>query len=199
MKPDLVLASTSPYRRELLDRLGLVYQTVSPEVNERREPGEAPEALARRLAVSKARAVANRFANALIIGADQVAVLEDAAAAEPQFLSKPGHHAGAVAQLRLVSGKTVQFLTGLCLYHSPSARCHATVTSFRVHFRTLSDDLIERYLQRDKPYDCACSFKSEGLGIVLFERMEGEDPTALIGLPLIALRRLLEQENFVLL
>ena len=198
MNPELVLASTSPYRRELLDRLALSYQTASPLVSEARKPGEPPQALARRLAMSKARAVAPAFPNALIIGADQVAVLADDTEGT-EILSKPGHHQGAVAQLQRVSGRRVHFLTGLCLYHSPSGRCHITVTSYWVTFRPLNDALIEAYLQRDKPYDCACSFKSEGLGIILFERLEGEDPTALIGLPLIALRRLLEQENFAIL
>ncbi|MBF0160790.1 MAG: septum formation inhibitor Maf [Magnetococcales bacterium] len=198
MNPELVLASTSPYRRALLDRLGLSYRTAAPQVSEERHAGESPQALAERLAISKARAVATAFPDALIIGADQVAVLEGDGG-EVDILSKPGHHAGAVAQLRRVSGQRVQFLTGLCLYHSPSGRCHVTVTSYGVLFRPLSEALIEAYLQRDKPYDCACSFKSEGLGIILFERLEGEDPTALIGLPLIALRRLLEQENFAIL
>ncbi|WP_130471356.1 Maf family protein [Candidatus Magnetaquicoccus inordinatus] len=198
-KPTLVLASTSPYRRQLLDRFAVAYETARPGIAEERLPGESPRQLALRLAEEKARAVAANYDNALIIGADQVALLGEEEESAPQLLSKPGSHAAAVAQLRAVSGKSVQFLNGLALYHTPSGRCHTIVVPFRVLFRTLEDSLIEAYLRREQPYDCACSFKSEGLGIVLFERMEGEDPTALIGLPLIALRRLLEKEQFAVL
>ncbi|MBF0459906.1 MAG: septum formation inhibitor Maf [Magnetococcales bacterium] len=199
MKPWLVLASTSPYRRQLLDRLGLAYQTARPEVDEARRPDEPPATMASRLAEAKARAVAVDFPAALVIGADQVAVLEDPTTGQTHILGKPGNHAGAVAQLRQVSGQTVHFLTALCLYHSASGRCHGTMVPYHVTFRLLNDALIEGYLRRERPYDCADSFKSEGLGIVLFERMAGEDPTALIGLPLIALRRLLQQENVAIL
>ncbi|MBF0185124.1 MAG: septum formation inhibitor Maf [Magnetococcales bacterium] len=199
MKPTLVLASTSPYRRQLLDRYGLAYETARPGVDETPLPGETPRQLALRLAEAKARAVANGYVDALIIGADQVAVLGDETDPQAILLSKPGSHEAALRQLRQVSGQTVQFLNGLVLYHSASGRCHSTVVPFQVVFRTLDEGVIERYLRRDMPYDCACSFKSEGLGIVLFERLLGEDPTALIGLPLIALRRLLELEHFDIL
>ena len=196
MTTELVLASTSPYRRQLMDRLGLSYRTAHPNVNEERQPGEAPDGMAKRLAEAKARAVATDFPQALIIGADQVAVLFDERDGEAHILNKPGNHSGAVAQLRQISGQQVHFLTALCLLHSASGRCHQAVVPCHVTFRTLSDDLIERYLQREKPYDCAGSFKSEGLGIALLERLSGPDPTALVGLPLIALRQLLQLEQF---
>ncbi|MBF0097116.1 MAG: septum formation inhibitor Maf [Magnetococcales bacterium] len=199
MKPTLVLASTSVYRRQLLDRLGVPYETARPDVDETPRAGEAPRQLALRLAEEKARAVAGQFANALIIGADQVAFLGEEADGAVALLAKPGSHAAAVEQLRAVSGKSVHFLNGLALYHTPSGRCRRMVVPYRVDFRSLSEPVIEAYLQRDTPYDCACSFKSEGLGIVLFERMVGDDPTALIGLPLIALCGLLQAEAFPVL
>jgi MAF protein len=199
MKPTLVLASTSLYRRQLLDRLGVPYETARPNVDEAPLAGESPRQLALRLAEEKARAVADAFANALIIGADQVAFLGEETDGKIALLSKPGSHAAAVAQLRAVSGNSVQFLNGLALYHTPSGRCRRVVVPYRVHFRPLSESLIEAYPRRDTPYDCACSFKSEGLGIILFERMTGDDPSALIGLPLIALCRLLQEEGFPVL
>lgn len=199
MRPALVLASTSPYRRQLLDRLGLDYQTAAPHVDETRELGESSQKMASRLAEAKARAVAAAFPQAFIIGADQVAVLVNEQNGAEEIFGKPGSHAAAVAQLRRLSGQTLHFLTGLCLYHSGLDRAHTVVVPYHVTFRTLSDQLIERYLQQEKPYDCAGSFKSEGLGIILFEQMGGSDPTALIGLPLIALRQLLQRENFEIL
>lgn len=199
MRPALVLASTSPYRRQLLDRLGLDYQVVAPHVDEARKPGETAQQMASRLAEAKARAVVSSAPHALIIGSDQVAVWVDGQSGEEQIFGKPGHHAAAVAQLRRLSGETLHFFTGLCLYHSGLDRAHTVVVPYHVTFRTLSDPQIERYLQREKPYDCAGSFKSEGLGIMLFEQMSGSDPTALIGLPLIALRQLLQRENVEIL
>ncbi len=185
----LVLASTSPFRRELLGKLGLPFEIDSPEVDETRLPGETPEALVGRLAEAKARAVAERHPDALIIGSDQVAVNGS------EILGKPGDHERAVEQLRAASGRAVIFQTGLCLFNAASGCTQVEVVPFTVHFRDLTDAQIEGYLRREQPYRCAGSFKSEGLGIVLFERLEGDDPNALIGLPLIRLVRMLEREG----
>ncbi|MBK1653431.1 Maf family protein [Allochromatium vinosum] len=182
----LILASTSPYRRALLERLGLPFSTAAPDVDERPHPGESPADLVRRLAEAKARAVAVKHPDALIIGSDQVACLDDA------ILGKPGDHHTAIAQLERASGRCVLFLTGLCVLDARSGQTQTLVEPFRVHFRVLSRARIEGYLERERPYDCAGSFKSEGLGIALFERLEGDDPAALIGLPLIRLIPLLE-------
>lgn len=177
----LVLASTSPYRKALLERLGLVFETLSPEVDETRLDGETPEHLVCRLAEAKARAGAGRFPDALIIGSDQVAVCGE------DILGKPGDHARAGAQLARLSGRRVNFLTGLCLYDARSDLARVEMVPFEVIFRELQAAQIERYLQREQPYNCAGSFKSEGLGISLFEALHGDDPNALIGLPLIRL------------
>ena len=185
----LVLASTSPFRRELLLRLGLDFETVSPAVDETRLPDEAPEQLVRRLAEAKARAVAERYPDALIIGSDQVAVLEG------QVLGKPGDHANAVRQLSAASGKQVTFLTGLCLFNSASDTAQVDLVPYSVEFRQLTGEQIDNYLRREQPYNCAGSFKSEGLGISLFRRLQGDDPNALIGLPLIRLIDMLQQEG----
>ncbi|ROR32643.1 Maf family protein [Inmirania thermothiophila] len=182
MSRRIVLASTSPYRRELLARLGLPFATAAPGVDETPRAGEAPAALVARLAEAKARAVAPAFPDALVIGSDQVAVLEDGT-----LLTKPGGHERARAQLAAASGRTVTFLTGLCLLDAATGAAQTDVVPFRVRFRTLDPERIERYLARERPYDCAGSFRSEGLGIALFRAMEGEDPTALVGLPLIRL------------
>ncbi|MTW21150.1 Maf family protein [Allochromatium palmeri] len=187
--PALVLASTSPYRRVLLERLGLPFATAAPDVDERRHPDEPPERLVRRLAEAKARAVAVNHPEALIIGSDQVACLDDA------ILGKPGDQATAIAQLERASGRCVVFQTGLCVLDARRGQAHTLVEPFRVHFRTLTRARILGYLERERPYDCAGSFKSEGLGIALFERLEGDDPTALIGLPLIRLIPLLESSG----
>jgi MAF protein len=181
----LVLASTSPYRRELLARLGLPFTTAYPGTDERPMPGESAGDRVRRLAEAKARAVADAHPGAVIIGSDQLAL------AEGQVLGKPGGHARAVAQLSACAGRTVQFLTALCVLDTAGDRVQVDTVPFRVHFRALSPAQIEGYLLRERPYDAAGSFKSEGLGIALFERMEGEDPTALVGLPLIRLVRML--------
>jgi septum formation protein len=185
----LVLASTSPYRRELLERLGLPFETVSPNVDETALTYETPEQLVKRLAKLKAHAVAESFPDALIIGSDQVAVLDN------QILGKPGNHETAVQQLNKTSGGKVLFLTGLCLLNNATGKTQTSVDKFSVVFRELSADQIENYLQREKPYDCAGSFKSEGLGISLFEKMEGDDPNTLIGLPLITLINMLSAEG----
>jgi MAF protein len=183
----LILASTSRYRRALLERLGLPFTCIAPDTDETRRPGEPPAALVARLAEAKARAVGARHPGALVIGSDQVAVIDD------EILGKPGDAARARAQLRRTSGRTVTFQTGLCLLDTVHDRAQIEVVPFRVVFRTLDDDLIGRYLDREQPWDCAGSFKSEGLGVVLFERLDGDDPNALIGLPLIRLVRMLEQ------
>lgn len=189
MSQPLVLASTSPFRRALLERLGLPYTTAAPEVDETRRPEEPPQVLVLRLAESKARAVAPGHPGALIIGSDQVACIDG------QVLGKPGGRDAAIAQLQRASGKTVMFHTGLCLLNSATGRAQTLVEPFRVHFRPLTLEQIHGYLDREQPYNCAGSFKSEGLGIALFERLEGEDPSALIGLPLIRLVTLLESEG----
>jgi septum formation protein len=190
--PQLVLASTSPFRRELLSRLAIPFEILAPDVDETRLPGEPPEELVQRLSEAKARAGAAQFPDALVIGSDQVAVVDG------EVLGKPGDHERAVEQLRKLSGKTVVFLTGLCLYNAASGEAQTRLVPFRVRFRVLDDGRIERYLRHEQPYNCAGSFKSEALGITLFERMEGEDPTALIGLPLITLTTLLAQAGVVL-
>ena len=187
----LILASSSPYRRELLDRLGLDYSTVSPDIDESALPGETPAALVERLAEQKARAVGESHPG-LIIGSDQVATVDD------EILGKPGNHERAVAQLARLSGRQVTFHTGLCLLDTVHHEAQVDVVPFTVQFRSLSAGQIERYLRTEQPYNCAGSFKSEGLGITLFEKMLGEDPTALIGLPLIRLTTMLENAQIQL-
>lgn len=186
---DLVLASTSAYRRELLARLGAPFRQQSPRTDETALPGEAPASLAARLAAAKARAVAAGNPGALVIGSDQVA---DCAGS---VLGKPGDAANAHRQLRTSSSRNVVFHTAVCLIDTrcqPVREFHA-IDATTVVFRDLTDAEIERYLAREAPFDCAGSFKSEGLGIALFERIDSQDPTALIGLPLIALCRLLRE------
>jgi septum formation protein len=183
----LILASTSPYRRDLLARLRQAFDVVSPEVDESPRPGEPPEALALRLAVAKAEAVASRFPAALVIGADQVAVLGD------RLLGKPLTHANAVAQLRAVRGERVRFLTAVAVARGADRATRTRLVPCEVEFRQFSDDAIERYLRAEQPYDCAAAAKIEGFGIVLVRRLTGEDPTALIGLPLIAVGELLRE------
>ncbi len=185
----LVLASTSPFRKELLSRLGLPFTTASPEVDESPLDGEAPDALVQRLALKKAQAVAGQFPNALIIGSDQVAAIDE------RILGKPGDHERAVEQLSAAAGRRVTFYTGLCLLNSTSGDSQLICEPFHVHFRPLDAVAIDDYLKREQPYNCAGSFKSEGLGITLFEKLEGSDPNALIGLPLIRLVGMLEEEG----
>jgi MAF protein len=188
--PRLILASTSPYRKAILEKLDVPFEVAAPQVDETPLPQESPAQLVQRLAEAKARAVADAHRDALVIGSDQVAVIED------RILGKPGDHARAVQQLQQASGRTVQFYTGLCVCNGASGECKSAVEPFDVEFRTLSDELIEDYLQKDQPYNCAGSFKSEGLGIVLFERLHGDDPNTLMGLPLIRLIRLLEAFDY---
>lgn len=184
---ELVLASSSPYRQALLKKLGLPFVCASPDIDETPLPDESPMELTRRLAVAKARALADRFPDHLIIGSDQVACLD------LQILGKPGSVANATAQLKLTSGRSTEFFTGLCLLNSASGETQTRVERFTVHFRPLSDQQISAYIEREQPLDCAGSFKSEGLGIALFERLEGDDPNTLIGLPLIQLTSMLER------
>lgn len=189
MLPTLVLASSSPWRRAILDKLGLPYRTKHPEIDETRFPNETAATLVSRLAEEKARAVAPSYKNALVIGSDQVAVLDD------EIIGKPGTHERAVEQLCKASGRSLTFLTGLCLLNTETGTAQVEVVPYHVHFRELSEDMIEGYLQHEQPYNCAGSFRSEGAGIVLFERLEGDDPNTLVGLPLIRLVRMLEAEG----
>jgi len=188
--PALLLASSSPYRRELLDRLQLPFTWQSPSIDETRREDETAIDLVRRLAEEKARALTERYTDHLIIGSDQVAALGDG-----QILGKPHDLERAQKQLRAASGSSVTFLTGLALLNSQSGRCQVDCVPFTVHFRSLSDTQILRYLQREQPFDCAGSFKSEGLGISLFRSTEGEDASSLIGLPLIRLVDMLINEG----
>jgi len=187
----LILASTSPFREELLTRLGLNFETASPGVEETRRENESAAALVRRLSEAKARAIGAAQLG-LVIGSDQVATLGDT------ILGKPDSHECAMEQLRLLSGNAVTFQTGLCLLDSENDSLQLDVVPFTVHFRKLGEAQIDRYLRHDQPYNCAGSFKSEGLGITLFERMEGDDPTALIGLPLIRLTAMFEKAGVLL-
>lgn len=183
--PPLILASTSAYRRELLQRLRVPFEVVAPGVDEAHRPGETPEAVARRLSLEKARAVAARRPDALVIGSDQTATLDGVG-----VIGKPGTHERAVQQLRAASGRTMVFHTGLCLCR-PDGEPLVDCVDTRVRFRTLRDDEIERYLWTETPYDCAGAAKSEGLGVSLLDAQEGPDPTALVGLPLIRLAAML--------
>jgi len=185
----IVLASTSPFRKTILEKLDLPFETLSPQTDETRLDNEAPEKLVQRLALAKAQAVADICTDALIIGSDQVAVIED------EILGKPGTHEKAVKQLQRASGKTVRFFTGLCLLNATTGKYQLEAVPFDVVFRTLTDTQIENYLKKEKPYNCAGSFKSEALGICLFEKLQGDDPNTLMGLPLIRLVRMLEQEG----
>jgi len=189
----LVLASTSPYRKALLDRLHVKYECDSPDIDESPLEGESVENMVSRLAQLKAEAVAGKHHEALIIGSDQSAELDG------RPLSKPGDFDNAVRQLQNASGKRVVFQTGLCLLNTQTGKSQCAVVPYTVVFRPLTAAMIEYYLKKEEPYNCAGSFKSEGLGIALFEKFEGEDPNALIGLPLIELTRMLENEGFSVL
>ena len=186
---DLVLGSTSRYRAELLRRLTPTFRQIAPDVDETRADAEAPRALAVRLARAKAQAVARQCPGAIVIGSDQVAAFDD------RVLGKPGTVEAAGAQLAACNGRHVEFFTALCVVdmRAGEPRVFEALDVTRVVFRALSTHEIERYVERERPLDCAGSFKSEGLGIALFERIENDDPSALIGLPLIALARLLRE------
>lgn len=185
----LVLGSTSPFRKALLDKLGIPFITDTPNTDETRRPGETPDRLVRRLAEDKARDVASRFPDALVIGSDQVACVGD------EILGKPGNRENAIAQLSAASGKAVTFYTGLCLYNAANDQIQVAVEPFVVHFRVLGSAQIERYIDREQPFNCAGSFKSEGFGITLFAALEGRDPNALVGLPLIRLVEMLDRQG----
>jgi len=189
----LVLGSTSPYRAALLRRLGLAFEQSASGVDEAVRPGESPSATATRLAILKARAVAARFADALVIGSDQVASCEGV------ILGKPGNRENARRQLAFLSGKTASFDTAVALLDAASGFARSRVVPCRVAFRALTEKQIEAYLEREQPYDCAGSAKSEGLGIALIARIETDDPTALVGLPLIALTDLLAEAGMPVL
>jgi len=189
----LILGSTSPYRRELLARLRLPFDVASPEIDETPQPGEPPRDLACRLALAKAHAVAARFPAAVVIGSDQVADLDG------QPLGKPGTHERAVAQLRQMRGKTVVFQTAVAVVCRDTGFEQVDLAPVRVRFRDLDDAEIEAYLRAETPYDCAGSAKSEGLGITLLASIENDDPTALVGLPLIRTSRLLRAAGLALL
>ena len=185
----LVLASSSRYRRALLGRLGIPFSVADPDVAEETRPGEGPEGMARRLAEAKSLAVAARYRDALIIGCDQVAV------GNGEVLGKPGTRENAVRQLRALSGSEAVFYTAVCVHNTSVGTSRTRVVPCRVTFRNLDDGTIDRYLAREQPYDCAGSAKAEGLGIALIAKMEGEDPSALVGLPLIALIDLLQEQG----
>lgn len=185
----IILGSSSPFRRELLSKLGLAFDCDSPHIDESPLADETPEQLVRRLAEAKARAVASKHPTALIIASDQVAVLDG------KILGKPGDHATATHQLSAASGQVVTFLTSLALFNAVEQRLQIEVIPFKVYFRELNMEEIERYLAKEQPYNCAGSFKSEGLGISLFDKLEGDDPNTLIGLPLIRLISMFRNEN----
>ncbi len=185
----LVLASTSIYRSELLTTLQIPFQTSAPDVDETPLPGEGAEQTSWRLSQAKAQVVAKRYPDALIIGSDQVALLDG------QQIGKPLNHDNAVRQLTAMRGKTVTFYTALTLLNAASGEMQTDVSITNVGFRNVSDDAIERYLKKEQPYHCAGSAKSEGLGIALISRIEGDDPNALIGLPLILLVSMLEKQG----
>lgn len=191
--PPLVLASSSPWRRDLLTRLRLAFDCASPDIDETPQPAETAAALVQRLASAKAMALAQRFPRHLIIGSDQVATLDG------DILGKPGNHQNACRQLARCSGRVATFHTGLALHDSANGDTTVTEETFRVHFRALSDADIDRYLRAEQPYQCAGSFQMEGLGIVLFDRLEGRDPNTLVGLPLIALTDMLLERGINIL
>lgn len=185
----IILGSTSPYRKQLLQRLRIEFNIAAPDIDETRLAGESPQELVTRLSENKAKAVAENFTDSLIIASDQIAVFNG------EILGKPGNHEKATQQLVKLSGNTVIFYTGLCLFNTDTTAMQIDVIPFKVIFRKLTVEQIENYLNKEQPYDCAGSFKSEGLGVALFERLEGDDPSALVGLPLIRLCKMFEQES----
>lgn len=189
----LILASSSPYRKALLERLRIPFDTVAPKVDETPQENEGPQALVERLAIAKAQTVAATHTDSLVIGSDQVAVHND------EIVGKPRDHDHAVEQLRSASGNTITLYTGLALINSSNGNVQSEVVPYRVVFRELSEEVIEAYLKKEQPYDCAGSVKAEGLGVALLERYEGDDPNTLIGLPLIRLVHMLEAEGVSIL
>jgi len=189
----IVLGSTSPFRKALLQRLQIDFTCDSPNVDETPLENEKVEDMVVRLAIAKAQAISNRHPNTLIIGSDQSAVLDG------EKLNKPGNFENAFAQLSRASGKKIIFQTGLCLLNTKTGQLQTACVPYTVVFKTLTPSMIENYLHKEEPYNCAGSFKSEALGIALFERFEGSDPNALIGLPLIELVNFLDNEGFSIL
>ena len=190
----LILASSSPFRKAILEKLGIAFETASPDINESRENGESPFNLALRLSQEKALEVAKSHSG-LIIASDQVATLGNGNNAQDEIFTKPGSHENAFLQLKKSSGKTITFLTGLTLLNTETSKIQIHVEPFRVTFKKLSDNQILSYLNKEDVLNCAGSFKSEGLGIALFSNMEGNDPNSLIGLPTIQLIKMLAKEN----
>lgn len=188
--PNLILASTSPYRRVLLEKLGVPFECAAPDVDESPQPGESPRHLVVRLAQEKAKSLAARFPDHLIIGSDQVCVLDGI------ITGKPHTEENARQQLLNARGSIVTFYTGLALYNSATGHLQTECEPFDVHFRHLSEQEIEDYVRKERPLNCAGSFKSEGLGIALFDRLDGRDPNTLVGLPLIALCQMLRREHY---
>ncbi|MEL0629485.1 Maf family protein [Psychromonas aquatilis] len=189
MSQKLVLASTSPFRKQLLEKLRLDFSTANPQVNEDELPGETAIQLVERLAIAKAQAVYKDFPDALIIGSDQVCLNNG------KILGKPGNFENAFKQLKAASKQHVTFYTGLALYNGKTGQVHSLVEPYDVYFRELTDEMITNYLNKEEPYNCAGSFKSEGFGISLFSKLDGKDPNSLIGLPLISLIALLDKEG----
>ena len=183
----LILASSSVFRKSLLDRLQVTFSSDSPDIDESRLHNESPIKYVLRLSLSKAKTVAARHTDSLIIASDQCSVMGDT------VIGKPGNHKTAIKQLQASTGNKVEFLTGLCVLDAISGRYQLDVIPFYVHFRTLTLEEIDRYLRTEQPYNCAGSFKAEGLGISLFKKLEGNDPTALVGLPLIRLSEMLRE------
>ncbi|WP_313824321.1 nucleoside triphosphate pyrophosphatase [Leclercia sp.] len=188
--PNLILASTSPYRRVLLEKLGLPFECAAPNVDESPQPGESPRHLVVRLAQEKAKSLAARFPDHLIIGSDQVCVLDG------MITGKPHTEEIARQQLLKARGSIVTFYTGLALYNSSTGHLQTECEPFDVHFRHLSEQEIDDYVRKERPLNCAGSFKSEGLGIALFDKLDGRDPNTLVGLPLIALCQMLRREHY---
>ncbi|MBC7756353.1 MAG: septum formation inhibitor Maf [Bdellovibrio sp.] len=189
MKQALILASSSEFRRELLQKLLIPFNSISPKIDETALDGEKPHQTALRLAQQKAKKIGAQYPHALVIGCDQVATLDGVE------LGKPGNHQNATKQLQMMRGREVTFHSALCLYNAATGNMQAEVVPYLVRFRQLTDDQIDTYLTKEQPYQCAGSAKSEGLGIALMERMIGEDPNALIGLPLIKLITMLQNEG----
>lgn len=190
----LVLASTSPYRKNLLQKLGITFTCISPNIDETPLPNETPSELVLRLAKEKAQAInTTAMRNCLIIGSDQVAVVNN------QIIGKPGNTDTAIAQLTMQSGQCVTFFTGLAVHNSKTKQTISEIDTYKVHFKHLTSEEITTYIKKEQPYNCAGSFKSEGLGIALFERLEGRDPNTLIGLPLILLCEMLKSQGFSVL
>ncbi|MGH1429255.1 MAG: Maf family protein [Arenicella sp.] len=196
MTQQLILASSSPYRKELLEKITDNFICISPNIDETRKKNESASDLVQRLATEKAMAVADDYPDALIIGSDQVCEFIHPTTQEPLIIGKPKNHAKAFNHLKEVSGQSVTLKTGLSLYDAKKDSLQSCVELFHVTFRELSDDLIEKYLIADQPYSCAGSVKAESLGIILIEKMSGDDPNALIGLPLIQLTTMLNNQGF---